>query len=141
VNNIQYDIRKAVTGLLTSEDSAVRDSIAQTIKGVVSYKLYFDEAPQGIALPYVVHTLMPITEERDSASKWNVGTLQFNVYASDLSLCETIAQVVRDTMDDSEGTIQIEDRHAVAITFQSQHYLGKIDGVHNIVLQYSITVQ
>ena len=136
--NIQQDIRNAIQAKLTGTSTAFRTAIT-TSTGV--HRLFFNEAQQGAILPYVVHDLTPITEERDSASTWVNSTLQFLVCSSTLSDCENIAQYLRDIMDDLDAGLTMTGRTTLQITHDIQRYNGKIDNVHNMIVQYKLTVQ
>ena len=146
--NIQYVIRKGFFDkLIPSGTTTLKTALKQTVASTDYFKFYYGEAPQNvtgttaIALPYVVMSLLPITQESDTATQWYQTLVQFNVAALDLVTAEDIAGYLCAALEDSESTLSISGYGVISIIRGPQIDMGKIEQVWNIVVQYSLTIQ
>jgi len=147
--NILYYIRKGFYDkLIPSGTNTFKTSVLQTVSGTSYYKLYHHLAPQvipgtktDVTLPYVVYDTLPITQERDSAVKWYRCMMQFVVAGSSQSEAEDVAGYLTDLLEDSEASLSFTGYTTLGIFREPMISQGFIEGVWNIVVQYSIIIQ
>ena len=145
--NLQYYIRKGLFDLLLA-NTALKTAITQTVSATPYYKLYFHEAPQAIpgtstdvTLPYIVMDLLPISQMRDTATKLYSFTVQFLCAGATLSDVEGLAGNITTAVEDKETSTTMTSHTVISILRDSQINQGLIDGIWNLVVQYSLIIQ
>lgn len=149
-------IRESVWTHLVGANNNFRDYIAQSIQVLINpptfdivYKLFFNEAPMFLpeyattktTFPYVVFDILPITTERDSASKFYSFIVQFRIAALTQEDAENIMNELVSLIEDSESTFTFTDYSVIRIDKQPVIALGKIQNVFNIVVPYLFNIE
>lgn len=143
--NLLTTIRTGFYSFLTTDSSNFKTGILQTVSSVAYYKLFNHIAPSKIAgvdltLPYVVFDLLPLTTNRDSASKYFEGSCQFRISANTIGEAETLSGYLIDVLEDSESSLTFTNYNLIRIDKEPIVSLGQIDGLYNIVVPYLITI-
>ena len=148
VANINNDIRTWFYNRLLTGTTFKAD-ISKVVGSTTVYRLYYYQAPQvfpgtttPVEPPYVVMDILPISQDRDSASKFYSCTLQFLVSSiASIAECETIAGHITDLLEDCEASMSVGTYQVIKITREPQINLPQVDRVFNIAVQYSILIQ
>ena len=147
-DNVSYKIRKGITDRLLTGTTDFKTAITQTINGTGYQKLYFKLAPQvipgtqtPITLPFVVMDLMPINQERDSATRLYRTTISFLVAALTQVEAEDVAGYLSDLLEDSDEHLSFSPFLPVSILRYPQITMGYNEPAWSIVVQYALMVQ
>lgn len=146
--NILQDIRKGFYDRLLSGTTALKTLITKVVGATTFYRLYYDQAPQvfpgtstAVAPPFIVISILPIDQDRDTASRFYRCIVQFLVASLSLSECETLAGYVMDQLEDAEASITVGTYRLLEIRRQPLIFLGQSEQVYTAVVQYSIILQ
>lgn len=146
--NISNDIRTGFYNRLLT-GTLFKATIVQMVGATTFYKLYYHLAPQAfpgttttVTPPYVVFDELPITQDRDTGSKYYTCTLQFLISSlASISECETIAGLITDLLEDCERSLTIGTYLVISILRGPQIKLPQVDRVFNMVVQYTVVLQ
>jgi hypothetical protein len=111
-------------------------SLGSAITGL-SGRFYYLEAPQGVAKPYAVFSLIANPTSRDTASRFEEIYFQINLYGDSLSTLETIENLTKQKFDDSESDISLTAYHCDRIERELTRN-AKYDTVFQITIQYKL---
>lgn len=147
--DINHDIRVGFISKLTGSSSPFRTAVAVTVAGVTYYRVYYDEVRQDygdaakthITPPWVVMSILPITQSRDTAVKFYRCTVQLTVAALTQLECDSVAGKLCDLLEDSEASLSFEGYFTVEVNREAQTNMPKSDEVYSTVVQYSILIQ
>jgi hypothetical protein len=130
--------------------TSFKTALTKVVGVTTFYKFYYHQAPQvypgtttPIDPPYVVFDILPIDPDRDSASEFYRCTIQFLVASLALGDCENVAGYINDLLDVKgvEATITIGNYKLLEVRRAAQNFLGQIELVYNISIEYSIILQ
>lgn len=146
--NMLTAIRTGFYSFITGNSTPLRTAITQTENGTDYYKLFSHLALQNLPgttvevnRPFIVFDLLPVSTDRDTASKNYECTAQFRVVANSQGACETLVGKLIDQLEDSEQSLSFVGYNLVMINKEPVISLGQIDRLWNVVVPYLITLE
>ena len=146
--NILTTIRDGIHSFLITGTNSFKTSITQTESSTDYYNLFYHQGEQvlpgtqvDVDFPYVVFDVLPLSTDRDSATKTYECIVQFNVAALTADNSEDVMGYLIDKLEDSESSLIFTNYNLIRIDKQPIVPLGKIDNVWNISIPYLITIE
>lgn len=145
--NLLNAIRAGIYSKLSS-DVGIISAVTQVVGMTSHVKVYSPLAPAEVpgtttrvTLPYVVFEILPVLQDRDSASKWYTFSVQVMVGTQTLAAGEDLIGKITTCLEDSESSLSITGYTVLSVMRESQQFVTFSESVWSCSIQYNITIQ